>query len=101
MTLFPFADYWWFYAGFTLFVVAMLAVDLGVFHRRAHDVSVREAARWSAAWITLALVFNVLLYQFTAAKFGPGVGSKIALEFLAGYVVEYTLSIDNMLSRVR
>ena len=96
LTLFPFAEYWWFYAGFTLFVVAMLAVDLGVFHRRAHDVSAREAARWSAVWITLALVFNVLLYQFVAAKFGPGVGSKIALEFLAGYVVEYTLSVDNM-----
>src|SRR5262245_45530899 len=96
LTLFPFADYWWFYAGFTLFVVAMLAVDLGVFHRRAHDVSVREAARWSAVWITLALVFNALLYQFTAARFGPDVGGRIALEFLAGYVVEYTLSIDNM-----
>jgi tellurite resistance protein TerC len=96
LTLFPFADYWWFYAGFTLFVVAMLAVDLGVFHRRAHAVSAREAARWSAVWITLALVFNVLLYQFTSATFGPDVGSKIALEFLAGYVVEYTLSVDNM-----
>ena len=96
LTLFPFADYWWFYAGFTVFVVAMLAVDLGVFHRRAHDVSAREAARWSAVWITLALVFNVLLHQFTAARFGADIGSRIALEFLAGYVVEYTLSIDNM-----
>ena len=96
LTLFPFADYWWFYAGFTLFVVLMLAVDLGVFHRSAHAVSAREAARWSAVWITLALVFNLLLYQFTAGTFGPDVGSKIALEFLAGYVVEYTLSIDNM-----
>ena len=96
MTLFPFAEYWWFYGGFTLFVLAMLAIDLGVFHRREHAVSVREAARWSAVWISLALVFNVFLYQFTAARFTPEIAAEIALEFLAGYVVEYTLSIDNM-----
>ena len=96
MILFPFADYWWFYLGFTVFVLAMLAIDLGVFHRREHEVSVREAARWSAVWIALALVFNVLLYQFTAARLTPDIAAKIALEFLAGYVVESTLSIDNM-----
>jgi len=94
--LFSFADYWWFYVGFTLFVLAMLALDLGVFHRREHAVSVREAARWSAVWIVLALVFNVLLYQFIAARFTPDIAAEIALEFFAGYVVEYTLSIDNM-----
>lgn len=96
MPLLPFADYWWFYIVFTLFVVMMLAIDLGVFHRRAHAVSAREAVRWSAVWITLALVFNVLLYQYAAGTFGPEIGRKIALEFLAGYVVEYTLSVDNM-----
>ena len=94
--LFPFAEYWWFYAGFTAFVLAMLALDLGILHRRAHTVSVREAARWSAAWIALALVFNFLLFRYTAAAFTPEVGAEVALEFLAGYVVEYTLSIDNM-----
>ena len=96
MTLFPFADYWWFYLGFTVFVLAMLALDLGVFHRKAHTVSVREAVRWSAMWITLALVFNVLFYRYAASSFGPDVGGRLALEFLAGYVVEYTLSVDNM-----
>ena len=96
MTLFPFADYWWFYTGFTVFVLAMLALDLGVFHRKAHDVSVREAARWSAVWIALALVFNILLYRYAAARFSPDVASEIALQFFAGYIVEYTLSIDNM-----
>ncbi|MBY0496095.1 MAG: TerC/Alx family metal homeostasis membrane protein [Cyanobacteria bacterium] len=74
----------------------MLAIDLGVFHRKAHDVSVREAARWSAVWIALSLVFNVLLYRYAAAHFSAEVAGEIALEFLAGYVVEYTLSIDNM-----
>ena len=94
--MFPFADYWWFYAGFTVFVLALLAIDLGVFHRKAHEVSVREAARWSAVWITLALVFNILLYRYVAATFSPDVAEDIALQFLAGFVVEYTLSIDNM-----
>ena len=94
--LFSFADYWWFYAGFTLFVLAMLAIDLGVFHRQAHAVSVREAARWSMVWIALSLTFNVLLYRYVAAKFPAEVANEIALQFLAGYVVEYTLSVDNM-----
>jgi tellurite resistance protein TerC len=96
VTLFPFAEYWWFYAGFTIFILCMLALDLGVFHRRAHAVSVREAARWSAVWITLALIFNVLLYRYAVAHFEPSVARQVALEFLAGYIVEYTLSIDNM-----
>ena len=93
---FPFAEYWWFYLGFTLFVLAMLALDLGIFHRKAHTVSVREAMRWSAVWITLALVFNVLFYRYASARFGDEAGARLALEFLAGYVVEYTLSVDNM-----
>jgi hypothetical protein len=48
--LFPFADYWWFYLGFTVFVLAMLALDLGVFHRKAHEVSFKEATVWSVVW---------------------------------------------------
>jgi tellurite resistance protein TerC len=94
--LFPIAEYWWFYVGFTAFVLLMLALDLGVFHRKAHEVSVREAARWSVAWISLALVFNVLFFQYASATFSPEVGKDLALQFLAGYVVEYTLSVDNM-----
>ena len=94
--MFAFADYWWFYLGFTAFVLLMLALDLGVFHRKAHVVSVREAMRWSAMWISLALIFNVLFYRYATATFGADVGERLALEFLAGYVVEYTLSIDNM-----
>jgi tellurite resistance protein TerC len=96
VTLFPFAEYWWFYAAFTLFILCLLALDLGILHRRAHIVSVREAARWSAVWITLALLFNVLLYRYAAGLFAPEIARQVALEFLAGYIVEYTLSIDNM-----
>src|ERR1700755_1848175 len=94
--LFPFADYWWFYAGFTVFVLFMLALDLGIFNRRAHAVSFKEAAIWSAVWVTLALVFNLLFYYYALGKFGADVARTAALEFLTGYVIEYSLSIDNI-----
>jgi tellurite resistance protein TerC len=54
LLLFPFADHWWFYAGFTVFVLLVLALDLGVFHREAHVVSASEAAAWSVVWVLLA-----------------------------------------------
>ena len=74
--------------GFTAFVLAMLALDLGVFHRKVHEVRVREALAWTAVWISLALIFNLgVLYWF---------GSERALEFLTGYVIEKALSVDNI-----
>lgn len=107
--LFPFADYWWFYLGFSLFVFAMLALDLGVFHREAHEVSFKESAAWSVVWVALALVFNTLFYFYAAWKFGqdprllavPGFDAAVAakqvgLEFLTGYVVEKSLAVDNI-----
>jgi tellurite resistance protein TerC len=107
--LFPFADYWWFYLGFTLFVFAMLALDLGVFHRDAHVVSFKESAIWSVVWVTLALIFNVLFFFYADWKFAqdprllaiPGFDPAAAarqtgLEFLTGYVVEKSLAVDNI-----
>ncbi len=76
------------WAGFSAFVLAMLALDLGVVHRRAHAVGVGEALVWSALWILLALFFNVGVYFWF--------GYERALEFLTGYVVEKSLSIDNL-----
>lgn len=109
MSLFPFQDYWWFYLGFVLFIFVILALDLGVFHKNAHEVSVKEASIWTAVWIGLALVFNVLFYQFSLWKFAqderllaipgfePAVAAKqAALEFLTGFVVEKSLAIDNI-----
>jgi tellurite resistance protein TerC len=109
MTYFPFTDYWWFYLAFTGFVLVLLALDLGVFHRKAHLVSFREASFWSVVWIGLALVFNFALYQYAAWKFdrdprllqSPGFDSQsaarqVGLEFLTGYVVEKALSLDNI-----
>ena len=78
----------WPWIVFNLFVLAMLALDLGVFHRKAHEVSVREAATWSVVWIALALVFNAGLYWLR----GPQAGT----EFLTGYLIEKSLSVDNL-----
>ena len=109
MTYFPFADYWWFYLAFTGFVVLLLTLDLGVFHRKAHAVSFREASAWSVIWIALALVFNFAFYQYALWKFArdprllqiPGfepeaAARQVGLEFLTGYVVEKALSLDNI-----
>ena len=94
--LFPFADYWWFYAAFTAFVLGLLALDLGVFHRQAHAVTFRESLVWSIVWVTVALTFNALFYVYASRTFGPDVGWRVGLEFLTGYVVEKSLAVDNV-----
>ncbi len=96
MNLFPFAEYWWFYGGFLIFVLMMLALDLGVFNRKTHVVTFKEATIWSIVWVTLALIFNAGFYYYASSKFGAQIGSQFALEFLTGYVLEYSLSIDNI-----
>ncbi|MFM9904653.1 MAG: TerC family protein [Pyrinomonadaceae bacterium] len=96
MTLFPFVEYWLFYAGFLVFVLAMLAIDLGVFNRKEHVVSFKEATIWSAIWVALALVFSGGFYQYTLTNFGADVARTSTLEFLTGYVLEYSLSVDNI-----
>jgi tellurite resistance protein TerC len=78
----------WWWAGFNAVVLTLLAVDLGVFHRRAHRVRVREAAIWSAVWVTLSLSFGAGVY-FT-------LGRDKGVEFLTGYLIEYALSVDNI-----
>lgn len=94
--LFPFAEYWWVYGGFLIFVLAMLALDLGVFNRKAHVVTFKEATTWSIVWVVLALTFNYIFYRYTLVEFGPEIAGKAALEFLTGYILEYSLSIDNI-----
>lgn len=107
--LFPFYEYWWFYAGFILFVVLLLSLDLGIFHRKAHAVSIKESATWSIVWMSLALVFNVGLYFFSRHQFStdtrlnafPGfdaalAAKQVSLEFLTGYVIEKSLAVDNI-----
>jgi tellurite resistance protein TerC len=94
--LFPFAQYWWFYVIFTAFVVVVLSVDLGVFHRKQHIISLREASIWVCVWTASAALFNVLFYQYAVSRFGPAIGSELSLQFLAGYLVEESLSVDNI-----
>ena len=104
--LFPLADYWWFYGLFTLFVLGLLALDLGVFHRKAHAVGVKEAFAWTTVWITLSLLFCGALWLYGAWKFPldprlagldhAALAKQTALEYLAGYVVEASLSVDNI-----
>jgi tellurite resistance protein TerC len=94
--LFPFADYWWLYVAFTAVVLLLLALDLGVFHRRAHAPGFREATLWMCVWAALALVFCFALYRYTGWHFGEVRAKQTALEFLTGYLVEESLSLDNM-----
>ena len=87
----------WMWAAFIGFVLAMLALDLFVFGgRKAHRVSVREALAWVIAWTSLALVFSILLWWYLRSMFGAEVAQRTTLEFLTGYLIEQSLSIDNM-----
>ncbi|QNF33778.1 TerC family protein [Adhaeribacter swui] len=77
-----------FWIGFNVFVLVMLALDLGIFNRKAHVITIKEALTWSAVWICLALIFNSLIYYWF--------GEPKAIEFLTGYVIEKSLSVDNI-----
>ena len=81
-------DQIWLWIGFNVFVLAMLALDLGVFHRKAHVVSFKESITWTVVWVALALLFNGGVWHFY--------GSQKALEFFTGYLIEKSLSVDNV-----
>jgi tellurite resistance protein TerC len=82
-----FGSVWW-WIGFNLFVVAMLALDLGIFNRKPHAPTLKEATAWTAVWLSLALLFNVMLFF--------EVGHAQALQFTTGYLIELSLSVDNI-----
>lgn len=101
MLVFPFHDYWWFYLAFSAFVLGMLALDLGVFHRKAHEVTFKESSLWTVAWIGLAALFNLLFYFYCKNKLGEtpeGLlkAKQLGLEFLTGYLIEKSLAVDNI-----
>ena len=111
ITLFPLAEYWWFYAAFTVAVIGMLSLDLGVFHRNAHAVSMKEALGWTITWCILALTFCFAFWQYAewklpqdprliaagvSAAAAEAMARQSALEFLTGYVIELSLSVDNI-----
>ena len=98
----------WIWTAFIAFVLLMLALDLGVFHREAHVVTVKEALAWSAVWLTLGVLFAVFVYfSYDAQWFGlgsvvdavdglPNEGSTATEKYLTGYIVEKSLSVDNI-----
>jgi len=94
----------WLWIGFILFVIAMLALDLGVLNRKAHVIGIREALGWTAFWVTLALLFNVAVYFIYEHHWcGIGLeshhekgGKQAALVFITGYIIEESLSLDNI-----
>ncbi|MGZ8271871.1 MAG: TerC family protein [Methylophilus sp.] len=87
----------WMWGVFIIFVLFMLALDLFVFGgRKSHRVSIKEAASWSVAWLGLALAFNALLWWYLNGTLGAEVANQKSLEFLTGYVIEKSLSVDNV-----
>jgi tellurite resistance protein TerC len=78
----------WLWLGFSIFIVTMLSLDLGLFNRNAHTIKYREAWIWSGVWVTLALIFAALVFHYQ--------GSVRGLEFLTGYLIELSLSVDNL-----
>jgi tellurite resistance protein TerC len=109
VSLFPIADYWWLYLVFLGIVAVMLLLDLGVFHRTSHEVTLKESSIWTVVWISLAMLFNFGLWRYSLWKFPqddrlmsvPGfdpivAANQTALEFLSGFVVEKALAVDNI-----
>lgn len=119
LAIFPFAAYWWFYLAFIGFVLGVLVLDLGVFHRKAHEVKFKEAAVWSTIWVSLAMCFAFGFWQYCRANLphhGPllahlaatgipesglpeairRIADQCALEFVTGYIIEQSLSVDNL-----
>jgi len=87
----------WMWAVFIAFVLVMLALDLFVFGgNKAHKVSVKEAGTWTLAWVSLALLFNIGLWWHLNGTVGPEIADRKALEFLTGYLIEWSLSVDNV-----
>ena len=78
----------WLWIGFNVFILVMLALDLGVFHRKSHVVSLKESLTWTGVWVALALAFNAGVWHFA--------GSQKGLEFFTGYLIEKSLSVDNV-----
>ena len=78
----------WEWMAFMAMILFILILDLGVFHKKVRKVSIKESLAWTAIWITLSLFFNLYLYQT--------MGRQAGLEFLAGYIIEKSLSIDNI-----
>ncbi|MFN2481645.1 MAG: TerC family protein [Pyrinomonadaceae bacterium] len=84
------------WVGFTAFVLLMLGIDLGLFNRKAHTVTYKQAVGWSAVWITLALLFSGVVYWRRLTELGADGAQDSVLKYLTGYIIELSLSVDNL-----
>ncbi|MGI8996239.1 MAG: TerC family protein [Pyrinomonadaceae bacterium] len=85
----------WLWVGFTVFILLMLSIDLGLFNRKAHVITYRSAVAWSAVWITLALLFSGVVY-WRYLPDGSDVARDALIKYLTGYIIELSLSVDNL-----
>ena len=87
----------WLWVSFTAFILVMLAVDLGLFNRKAHEITYRQALSWSAVWITLALLFSGVIYwRYSIDGGGSAAATEAVVTYLTGYLIELSLSVDNL-----
>ena len=108
LSLFPFHQYWWAYGIFSFIIILLLVLDLGVFHRRSHEVRFREALCWSIFWVMLAICFGVVLYFFTLSELSNKAqfsfneiqaaahAKKVFIDYITGLLLEKSLSVDNL-----
>ncbi len=82
--------------GFCVFILVMLAIDLGVFNRHPHEIGYKDAGLWSAVWVSLALIFAALLFGPLGWELFGAARHQKAIEFLTGYLIELSLSVDNL-----
>ena len=94
--MFPIAEYWWVYLAFTGLIIVLLALDLGVFNRTPHEVSLKESTIWTVVWFLVAGGFNWVFYLWAQTQLPPELARQAGLEFAAGYLVERALSFDNI-----
>ena len=97
---FSFEQAWWIYALFIVFILVMLAMDLALLQKKNPEQTFKQAISWVVVWVLLAGIFNVLLYYYCLRQMPPAEAKRLALEFLAGYVMEQSLSVDNLFAFV-
>ena len=93
---FPFSEYYHVYGLFTLFVLLLVFLDMGILSKRKEELSTKQALMWSVGWISLGLLVGVVFWQYASFKFGPELGNQLGLEYFSGFLIEKALAIDNI-----
>lgn len=96
MLYFSFSEYWYLYLGFSVFVLALVLLDMGVVSKKKQMLTSRQAWAWSGAWISLGLIVGLVIWFYSSQKFDESVGRQLALEYYGGFLIEKALAIDNI-----